>query len=89
MSINPVFGSTELQPEDLERLELAYKYALRSLSLVDRNDDVTRIVAEKRSARSSAIRGRFARSWSCGSALRWVPGRLMPRRLDPHARPVS
>jgi len=47
MSINPVFGSTELQPEDLKRLELAYKYALRSLSLVDRNDPLTRIVAEK------------------------------------------
>ncbi len=47
MSINPVFGSTELQPEDLKRLELAYKYTLRSLSLVDRNDPLTRIVAEK------------------------------------------
>ncbi|HZV05090.1 MAG TPA: hypothetical protein VE999_08425 [Gemmataceae bacterium] len=47
MSINPVFGNTELQPEDLNRLELAYKYALRSLSLVDRNDPLTRIVAEK------------------------------------------
>ncbi|HZV05847.1 MAG TPA: hypothetical protein VE999_12260 [Gemmataceae bacterium] len=30
-----------------KRLELAYKYAVRSLSLVDRNDPLTRIVAEK------------------------------------------
>jgi len=34
-------------PEDVERLNRAYSYALRSLHLVDRNDPITEIVAKK------------------------------------------
>ena len=34
-------------PEDVERLDRAYSYALRSLHLVDRNDPITEIVAKK------------------------------------------
>ena len=33
-------------PEEAERLDHAYKYALRSLYLVDRNDPLTEIVAK-------------------------------------------
>jgi hypothetical protein len=33
-------------PEDVERLNRAYSYALRSLHLVDRNDPITEIVAK-------------------------------------------
>jgi hypothetical protein len=33
-------------PEETERLDRAYRYALRSLYLVDRNDPVTEIVAK-------------------------------------------
>jgi hypothetical protein len=33
-------------PEEAERLDRAYRYALRSLHLVDRNDPVTEIVAK-------------------------------------------
>ncbi len=47
MSINPVFRMTDLQPEEVKRLELAYKHALRSLSLLDRDDPLTRILAKK------------------------------------------
>jgi hypothetical protein len=34
-------------PEDVERLNRAYTYALRSLHLVDRNDPFTEMVARK------------------------------------------
>ena len=47
MSINPVFRMTDLQPEEVKRLELAYKRALRSLSLLDRDDPLTRILAKR------------------------------------------
>ena len=33
-------------PEDAERLDRAYRYALRSLYLVDRNDPLAEIVAK-------------------------------------------
>jgi hypothetical protein len=33
-------------PEDVERLNRAYSYALQSLHLVDRNDPITEIVAK-------------------------------------------
>jgi hypothetical protein len=34
------------EPEDAERLDRAYRYTLRSLCLVGRNDPVTEIVAK-------------------------------------------
>jgi hypothetical protein len=34
-------------PEEVERLNRAYRYALRSLQLVDRVDPITEIVAKK------------------------------------------
>ena len=34
------------EPEEVERLNRAYRYALRELYLVDRNDPVTEIVAK-------------------------------------------
>ena len=43
---NRVFRSSELRPEEIKRLQLAYKYALRSLSLVDRNDPLTNMLAK-------------------------------------------
>jgi hypothetical protein len=42
-----VFSNRKLQPEEIERLELAYKYALRSLSLVDRGDPLADMLANK------------------------------------------
>jgi hypothetical protein len=37
----------KLKPEEAERLNRAYIYALRSLSLVDRNDPLTELIAKK------------------------------------------
>ena len=45
MPINRLLNG--LKPDDVERLNRAYTYALRSLHLVDRNDPVTKIVAQK------------------------------------------
>jgi hypothetical protein len=36
-----------LKPEEVERLNKAYSYALHSLSVVDRNDPLTELVAKK------------------------------------------
>jgi len=47
MPINRLLGDSKLQPEDIERLNRAYTFTLRSLSLVDRNDPLTEIVARK------------------------------------------
>ena len=47
MSINRALGNCELRPEEMRRLELAYKYALRLLSLVDRDDPLTDMIAKK------------------------------------------
>jgi hypothetical protein len=38
---------SKLAPEDIERLNKAFTVTLRSLSLVDRNDPLTEIVARK------------------------------------------
>jgi hypothetical protein len=38
---------SKLKPEEIARLNKAYAFTLRSLSLVDRNDPLTEIVARK------------------------------------------
>lgn len=48
MPINPLFREAKIRPEKVERLNRAYAFALRSLSLVDRDDDpLCEIVARK------------------------------------------
>ena len=45
MPINRLLESSKLTPEETERLNRAFTFALRSLSLVDRNDPLTELVA--------------------------------------------
>jgi hypothetical protein len=47
MPIQRFLKEGKLQPEEAERLNRAYIYALRSLSLVDRNDPLTELIAKK------------------------------------------
>jgi hypothetical protein len=47
MPINRLFRDGKIKPEEVERLNRAYTFTLRSLSLVDRNDPVCEIVARK------------------------------------------
>ena len=47
MPINRLLSQSKLKPEEIERLNKAYSYALRSLSLVDRNDPFTEMIARK------------------------------------------
>jgi len=47
MPINRMFRDGKIRPEDVERLTLAFSFALRRLSLVDRDDPVCEIVARK------------------------------------------
>ena len=47
MPINRLLVDTSLGPEEIGRLNDAFQCALRALSLVDRNDRLTEIVAEK------------------------------------------
>jgi hypothetical protein len=47
MPIRCFLSGTSLQPQEIELLNLAYQAALRSLSLVDRNDPIVEIVAKK------------------------------------------
>lgn len=47
MPINRLLKDGKLEPEQVERLNQAYTFALRSLSLVDRNDPLTELVAKK------------------------------------------
>ena len=47
MPLNRLLATSKLTPEDIERLNRAYTLTLRSLSLVDRNDPLTEIVARK------------------------------------------
>jgi hypothetical protein len=47
MPINRFLNGSNLGPEDVERLNRAYTYALRQLYLVDRDDPVADIVARK------------------------------------------
>ena len=47
MPINRLFREGKIKPEDVERLNRAFTFTLRSLSLVDRNDPICEIVARK------------------------------------------
>ena len=47
MPINRLFREGKIQPEELERLDRAFTFTLRSLYLVDRNDPICDIVARK------------------------------------------
>jgi hypothetical protein len=47
MPINRLLKDSKLEPEKVERLNRAYSYALRKLRLVDRNDPIVDIIAEK------------------------------------------
>jgi hypothetical protein len=47
MTIRRLLKDSNLTPEETQRLCLAYKSALRSLHLVDRNDPIAELVAKK------------------------------------------
>jgi hypothetical protein len=47
MPINRMFRDGKIKPEEVERLNRAYSFTLRRLSLIDRNDPVCEIVARK------------------------------------------
>jgi hypothetical protein len=47
MPINRLLIGSKLTPEEVERLNRAFTFTLRSLSLVDRGDPVCEIVAKK------------------------------------------
>ena len=47
MPINRLLAGSKLGPEEIKRLNAAYTYALRSLSLVDRDDPLTEMLARK------------------------------------------
>lgn len=47
MPINRLFAEGKIKPEDLARLDSAFAFTLKSLSLVDRNDPICEIVARK------------------------------------------
>jgi len=47
MAISSMFRDGKIRPEEVERLNRAYTFALRRLSLVDRGDPVCEIVARK------------------------------------------
>ena len=47
MPINRLLKGRNLEPEDTERLNRAYTFTLRSLSLVDRNDPLAELVARQ------------------------------------------
>jgi hypothetical protein len=47
MPINRLLAGSKLESDEIENLNLAFKEALRSLHLVDRDDPVTEIIARK------------------------------------------
>jgi hypothetical protein len=47
MSIYKIIQNTPMEPHDLQRLVTAYKQTLLVLGLKDRDDSLTRIVAQK------------------------------------------
>jgi len=47
MSIYKLIRNTPLEPHDLQRLITAYEQTLLALGLKDRDDSLTRIVAQK------------------------------------------
>jgi hypothetical protein len=46
MAIYRLLQSAPLMPEDITRLQEAYELTLKALSLVDRNDPVTELIAK-------------------------------------------
>jgi hypothetical protein len=47
MPINRLLVGSKLEPEQIARLNAAYSHALRALSLVDRGDPLTELLARK------------------------------------------
>ena len=47
MPINRLFRDGKIKPEEVERLDRAFAFTLRSLSLVDRDDPLCELVARK------------------------------------------
>lgn len=47
MPVNRLFREGKIKPEEVERLNRAFTFTLRSLSLVDRDDPLCEIVARK------------------------------------------
>ena len=47
MTIYRLFQNSPLGPEEISRLSEAYERTLRTLSLVDRNDPLTEMIAKK------------------------------------------
>jgi hypothetical protein len=47
MPINRLLANSELEPDEIENLKLAFKQALHSLQVVDRDDPLTELVARK------------------------------------------
>lgn len=47
MPIDRLLKDSKLTLDEIEKLNKAYTFSLRSLSLVDRNDPITEIVARK------------------------------------------
>ncbi|MCK1359897.1 hypothetical protein [Bradyrhizobium sp. 199] len=47
MPINRLLSGSKTTPEEMDRLNKAYAFALRSLGLVDRNDPMTELIARK------------------------------------------
>jgi hypothetical protein len=47
MAIYRIFQNNRLEPEQIARLSEAYEQTLRTLSLVDRNDPLTEMIAKK------------------------------------------
>ena len=47
MPIDLLLNDKKISPDDIERLNCAFKFTLQSLYLVDRNDLVCQIVAAK------------------------------------------
>jgi len=47
MPINRLFRDGKIKPDEVERLNRAFTFTLRSLSLVDRGDPLCEIVARK------------------------------------------
>lgn len=47
MAINRLLTNSDLGPDEIENLNLAFRQALRSLHLVERNDPLTEMVAKK------------------------------------------
>jgi hypothetical protein len=47
MAIYRLFQNSALGPEEISRLSTAYEQALRALSLKDRNDPLTEMIAKR------------------------------------------